>query len=82
MPLSIEEKKYEKKLEEKRRKKEKKHSLSYINLNRIKDTLEKNPDEMINEKNKKREELIQKRTEELIKAYNHRSQLDILRQEQ
>ena len=46
VPLSIEKKKYEKKLEEKRRKKEKKHSLSYINLNRIKDTLEKNPDEV------------------------------------
>ena len=38
--------------------------------------------EMISEKNKKREKLLQKRTEELIKAYNHRSQLDIFRQEQ
>ena len=46
------------------------------------DKLDRKRNEMINEKNKKREELIQKRTEELIKAYNHRSQLDILRQEQ
>jgi len=34
------------------------------------------------EKNKKREDLIQKRTEELIKISNHRSQLDIFKQEQ
>lgn len=44
--------------------------------------LDRKRNEMINEKNKKREELIHKRTEELIKAYNHRSQLDIFRQEQ
>jgi len=37
---------------------------------------------MLEEKNKKREDLLQKRTEELIKAYNHRSQLDIFKQQQ
>jgi hypothetical protein len=38
--------------------------------------------EINEEKNKKREDLIQKRTQDLIKIYNHRSQLDIFKQEQ
>lgn len=37
---------------------------------------------MNEEKNKRREELIEKRTQDLIKLSNHRSQLDIFRQEQ
>ena len=37
---------------------------------------------MLEEKRKKKEFLNQKRTEELIKVFNHRSQLDIFRQEQ
>ena len=44
--------------------------------------IEKKINEMNEDKNKKREDLIQKRTQELIKVSNHRSQLDIFRQEQ
>ena len=44
--------------------------------------LDKKRNEMLEEKKKKRELLMQKRTEELIKVLNHRSQLDIFRQEQ
>ena len=44
--------------------------------------IEKKRNEMIEEKKKKRDKLLQKRTEELIKISNHRSQLDIFRQEQ
>ena len=44
--------------------------------------LDKKRNEIIQERNKKREELIQKRNDELIKISNHRSQLDIFRQEQ
>ena len=44
--------------------------------------IDKKRNEMLEEKKKKRELLMQKRTEELIKVLNHRSQLDIFRQEQ
>ena len=44
--------------------------------------LNKKRNQIIQERNKKREELIQKRNDELIKISNHRSQLDIFRQEQ
>jgi len=44
--------------------------------------LDKKRNQIIQERNKKREELIQKRNDELIKISNHRSQLDIFRQEQ
>ena len=46
------------------------------------DKTEKIRNILLEEKNKKREELIQRRTEELIKAYNHRSQLDLFKQHQ
>ena len=46
------------------------------------DRIDKKVNDMNEEKNKKREELIEKRTQDLIKIYNHRSQLDIFRQEQ
>ena len=46
------------------------------------DKLDKKRNEMLKEKKKQREILIQKRNEELIKVSNHRSQLDIFRQEQ
>ena len=46
------------------------------------DKIEKKINYMKEEKEKRREDLIQKRTEELIKISNHRSQLDIFRQEQ
>ena len=44
--------------------------------------MDKKRNQIIQERNKKREELIQKRNDELIKISNHRSQLDIFRQEQ
>ena len=44
--------------------------------------IENRVNDINNEKNKKREDLIQKRTEELIKISNHRSQLDIFKQQQ
>ena len=44
--------------------------------------IEKKVNEINEEKKQRREELIQQRTEELIKASNHRSQLDIFRQQQ
>ena len=44
--------------------------------------IDKKINEINEEKNKKREDLIQKRTQELIRISNHRSQLDIFRQEQ
>ena len=53
-----------------------------IKINIKHDKAEKKRNILLEEKNKKREELIQKRTEELIKAYNHRSQLDIFKQNQ
>jgi len=46
------------------------------------DKIDKKRNEMLKEKKKQREILIQKRNEELIKVSNHRSQLDIFRQEQ
>ena len=46
------------------------------------DKLDKKRNEMLQEKKKQRDILIQKRNEELIKVSNHRSQLDIFRQEQ
>ena len=46
------------------------------------DKIEKKINYMKEEKEKRREDLIQKRTQELIKISNHRSQLDIFRQEQ
>ena len=46
------------------------------------DKLNKKRNEMLQEKKKQRDILIQKRNEELIKVSNHRSQLDIFRQEQ
>ena len=46
------------------------------------DKLDKKRNEMLQEKKKQRDILIQKRNEELIKISNHRSQLDIFRQEQ
>ena len=46
------------------------------------DKIDKKRNEMLQEKKKQREILIQKRNEELIKVSNHRSQLDIFRQEQ
>ena len=53
-----------------------------IKINIKHDKIEKRRQNMLEEKNKKREDLLQKRTEELIKAYNHRSQLDIFKQQQ
>ena len=53
-----------------------------IKINIKHDKTEKKRNILLEEKNKKREELIQRRTEELIKAYNHRSQLDIFKQHQ
>ena len=46
------------------------------------DKLDKKRNEILQEKKKQRDILIQKRNEELIKVSNHRSQLDIFRQEQ
>ena len=46
------------------------------------DKLDKKRNEMLQEKKKQRDILIKKRNEELIKVSNHRSQLDIFRQEQ
>ena len=53
-----------------------------IKINIKHDKVEKKRNILLEEKNKKREELIQRRTEELIKAYNHRSQLDLFKQHQ
>ena len=53
-----------------------------IKINIKHDKTEKKRNILLEEKNKKMEELIQRRTEELIKAYNHRSQLDIFKQHQ
>ena len=53
-----------------------------IKINIKHDKAEKKRNILLEEKNKKREELIQRRTEELIKAYNHRSQLDLFKQHQ
>ena len=44
--------------------------------------LDKRRNKMLEEKKKYREFLLRKRTEELMKIYNHRSQLDLFRQEQ
>ena len=44
--------------------------------------IDKRRNKMLEEKKKRKEFLLQKRTEELMKAYNHRSQLDIFKQEQ
>ena len=53
-----------------------------IKINIKHDKSEQKRNILLEEKNKKREELIQKRTEELIKAYHHRSQLDLFKQQQ
>ena len=53
-----------------------------IKINIKHDKTEKKRNILLEEKNKRREEFIQKRTEELIKAYNHKSQLDIFKQHQ
>ena len=44
--------------------------------------IDKRRNKMLEEKKKYREFLLRKRTEELMKIYNHRSQLDLFRQEQ